>query len=165
MAATRSLDLNQKAARNTLETKPPRPSFPMSRTIRPGRRQVNQTMVVVAGAAESLVDTKDFPTIGDGMGRSIVTITTVGYGDLYPSRRKDGSSRRWSCFVGIGFLSVLTATCSAGILKSSEPVERSRPANPTIMGEFRAGRGSHRAEKVPCGLPAHASRSGIRLGG
>jgi len=60
-------------------------------------------MVVVAGAAESLVDTKDFPTIGDGIWGSIVTITTVGYGDLYPSRRKDGSSRRWSCSSGSAF--------------------------------------------------------------
>jgi voltage-gated potassium channel len=75
-------------------------------------------VVVVAGAAESLIDSNDFPTIWDGIWWAVVTITTVGYGDLYP-RSVDGRIvAMLVMFVGIGFLSVLTATIASSFIQT-----------------------------------------------
>jgi voltage-gated potassium channel len=75
-------------------------------------------VVVVAGAAESLVDDKDFPTIWDGIWWSVVTITTVGYGDLYPKSVEGRIIAMVVMFVGIGFLSVLTATIASRFIQT-----------------------------------------------
>lgn len=74
-------------------------------------------IVAVAGAAEATFDSHDFPSIWDGVWWAVVTVTTVGYGDLYP---KDVTGRVIGIavmFVGIGFLSVLTATVASYFVK------------------------------------------------
>lgn len=70
-------------------------------------------VVVVAGAAEAAFDANEFPTLWDGIWWAVVTVTTVGYGDLHP---KDVEGRLIAIVVmlfGIGFLSVLTATVAS----------------------------------------------------
>jgi voltage-gated potassium channel len=75
-------------------------------------------VIVVGGAAESFVDAEDFPTIWDGIWWSVVTVTTVGYGDVYP-RSVDGRIiAMLVMFVGIGFLSVLTATIASSFIQT-----------------------------------------------
>lgn len=41
-------------------------------------------LVVIAGAVLSIVDSKDVPNVGTGMWWAVVTVTTVGYGDVVP---------------------------------------------------------------------------------
>lgn len=75
-------------------------------------------IVVVAGAAQATFDTGDFKGIWDGIWWAIVTVTTVGYGDLYPKTVMGRLIGVVVMFVGIGFLSVLTGTVASRFVKT-----------------------------------------------
>ncbi|HVR13303.1 MAG TPA: potassium channel family protein [Gaiellaceae bacterium] len=84
---------------------------------------ITLVIVVVAGAAESTFDAKEFHSVWDGVWWAMVTVTTVGYGDLYS---KDVVGRLIAMVVmlfGIGFLSVLTATVASQFVKSERKEE------------------------------------------
>jgi voltage-gated potassium channel len=75
-------------------------------------------LVVVAGAGQAAVNGNEFTSFWDGVWWAVVAATTVGYGDLYP---KDVEGRLIGIVVmllGIGFLSVLTATIASYFIKS-----------------------------------------------
>jgi len=75
-------------------------------------------LVVVAGAAQATFDANEFPSMWDGVWWAIVTVTTVGYGDFYP---KDVEGRLIGIAVmllGIGFISVLTATIASQFIQN-----------------------------------------------
>jgi voltage-gated potassium channel len=80
-------------------------------------------VVVIAGAVESLVDTKDFPSTWDGMWWAVVTVTTVGYGDVYPTSVEGRIIAMVVMLFGIGFLSVLTATVASLFVKTERGEE------------------------------------------
>lgn len=69
-------------------------------------------LVVIAGAVQSTVDHKEFKTFWDGVWWAVVTVITVGYGDLYPTTVPGRIIGMLLMIVGIGFLAVLTATIS-----------------------------------------------------
>jgi voltage-gated potassium channel len=79
-------------------------------------------VVVVAGAAETLVDHEDFPTTWDGVWWAVVTVTTVGYGDIAPQSVGGQVIAVFVMLFGIAFLSVLTATIATRFVNT----ERSR---------------------------------------
>jgi voltage-gated potassium channel len=73
------------------------------------------TAIVVAGAAEAAVSAGEFPSLWDGIWWAVVTVTTVGYGDLYPNSVQGRLIGIVLMFVGIGFLSLLTAAVASKI--------------------------------------------------
>src|SRR5689334_11212162 len=75
-------------------------------------------VVVLSGAVESLVNGKEFPSIWDGIWWSVVTVTTVGYGDLAPTTVEGKVVAMIVMLFGIGFLSVLTATIASRFVKT-----------------------------------------------
>ena len=83
-------------------------------------------VVVVAGAAESTVDKADFPTLWDGIWWAVVTVTTVGYGDLYPKSVDGRIVAMVVMLFGIGFLSVLTATVASRFVSTDSGTDELR---------------------------------------
>jgi voltage-gated potassium channel len=75
-------------------------------------------VVVTAGAVEALVDARDFPSTWDGIWWAIVTVTTVGYGDIYPKSVEGRVIAMVVMLFGIGFLSVLTATIASRFVRT-----------------------------------------------
>jgi voltage-gated potassium channel len=75
-------------------------------------------VVVVAGAVQSLVDSGDFATTWDGIWWAVETITTVGYGDIEVTTIRGRIIAIVVMLVGIGFLSVLTATIASRFVKT-----------------------------------------------
>jgi voltage-gated potassium channel len=75
-------------------------------------------IVVLAGAAQATFDAGDFHSMWDGVWWAVVTVTTVGYGDIYPHTVAGRFIGMVVMLAGIGFLSVLTATIASHFVKS-----------------------------------------------
>jgi voltage-gated potassium channel len=75
-------------------------------------------VVVIAGAVESLVDTGDFPSTWDGIWWAMETVTTVGYGDIQVHSVHGRIVAIIVMIIGIGFLSILTATIASRFVKT-----------------------------------------------
>jgi voltage-gated potassium channel len=75
---------------------------------------------LISGVVVRLVDPKDFDSLGDALWWAIVTLATVGYGDIVPTSpwgRVVGSA---VIVVGVTFLSILTATVTSYFVSSSQ---------------------------------------------
>ena len=83
-------------------------------------------LVVMAGAVQVEVDSKDFKSFWDGVWWAVVTVTTVGYGDIYPHTVAGRIVAIILMFVGIGFLAVLTATIAPYFVKTDQQDDNSR---------------------------------------
>jgi voltage-gated potassium channel Kch len=70
-------------------------------------------LVVVAGAAQATFDSNEFSSMSDGVWWAVVTVTTVGYGDLYPTDIEGRVIGIALMLLGIGFATPVTATGSA----------------------------------------------------
>ncbi len=92
-------------------------------------------VVVIAGAVQSLVDSKDFPSAWDGIWWAVVTVTTVGYGDLYPNSVGGRLIAMVVMLFGIGFLSVLTATIASRFVQTDTSTEEMLSALHRIEAE------------------------------
>jgi voltage-gated potassium channel len=81
------------------------------------------TAIVVGGAAEHTVNSGEYATLWDGIWWAVVTVTTVGYGDLYPSSVQGRLVGMVLMFVGIGFLSLLTASVASRFVRQERSEE------------------------------------------
>jgi voltage-gated potassium channel len=81
------------------------------------------TAIVVGGAAEHAVNSGEYASLWDGVWWAVVTVTTVGYGDLYPSSVQGRLVGMVLMFVGIGFLSLLTASVASRFVKQERSDE------------------------------------------
>lgn len=73
-----------------------------------------------AGLVATLVDRKDFPTFGVAVWWAIVTLSTVGYGDVVPHTawgRVVGSA---VIILGVTFIAFLTATITSYFVAAEE---------------------------------------------
>lgn len=80
-----------------------------SRRIFPFLVLVTVSVATLAGFLATLVDEKDFPSFADGVWWAIVTVATVGYGDIVPTTpwgRVVGSAL---IIFGVTYLTFLTA--------------------------------------------------------
>ena len=77
-------------------------------------------IVAVAGATLALLDSKDVPSVWDGVWWAMVTVTTVGYGDVTPTTVAGRLIAILVMLLGIAFFAILTATISATFVKQDE---------------------------------------------
>jgi voltage-gated potassium channel len=92
---------------------------------------VTLVLGVVAGFVVTLVDGEGFPTFGDGLWWAIVTLGTVGYGDLVPTNSAGKAVGSVVIIVGVTFIAFLTAVVtstfvSADQAKAAEAEKRRR---------------------------------------
>jgi voltage-gated potassium channel len=80
-------------------------------------------LTVIAGAVQATIDTGDFKTFWDGVWWAVVTVTTVGYGDVYPTTIGGRIVAIVLMLTGIGFLAVLTATVASRFVKEERSDE------------------------------------------
>ena len=71
------------------------------------------TAIVVAAAAMQAFGSKEYDSLWDSTWWAVVTVTTVSYGDLYPTTIQGRLVGIVLMFVGIGFLSLLTASIAS----------------------------------------------------
>jgi voltage-gated potassium channel len=104
----------------------PSESFPRERWIRRraeravARRHVLPFLIlsiavisVVTGAVARLIDRRDFHSLGDGIWWSIVTLGTVGYGDIVPHTAWGRVLGSIVIVCGVTFIAFLTATVTS----------------------------------------------------
>jgi voltage-gated potassium channel len=90
------------------------------------------TAIVIGAAAESALAADEFPSLWDAIWWSVVTVTTVGYGDLYPTSVGGRLIGMLLMFMGIGFLSLLTASVASRFVKQDVDAEHAE-----VMGALQ----------------------------
>ncbi len=85
---------------------------------------VTTTITLLAGVLMRFADHDNFATIGSGMWWAVQTVTTVGYGDHVPTTRLGQMLAAVVMLLGIGFVTVITASITGAF------VSRSRPGQP-----------------------------------
>jgi voltage-gated potassium channel Kch len=76
-------------------------------------------MTLIGGVVMHFADARNFPNVGDGLWWSVQTVTTVGYGDHVPTDTVGRIVAAVIMLVGIGFLSVITATITSAFIESA----------------------------------------------
>lgn len=81
-------------------------------------------LVVLGGAAQHAASESEYGSLWDGVWWAVVTVTTVGYGDLYPTTVQGRLVGMVLMFTGIAFLALLTAAIASRWVKQERSEER-----------------------------------------
>ena len=116
---------------------------------------------VLAGFVVTLVDKRDFPTFGDGVWWAIVTLGTVGYGDIVPHTAWGRVVGSVVIVFGVTFIAFLTAIVTSAFVSAAEQKARAAgggtrggvgggdaKAPASVAGTARADRGEARRALV-----------------
>jgi voltage-gated potassium channel len=95
-----------------------------NRRVFPYLAIVTALLGVLAGFVVTLIDKKDFPTFGDGVWWAIVTLGTVGYGDIVPHTAWGRFIGSIVIVVGVTFIAFLTATVTSAFIAGDEQIAR-----------------------------------------
>jgi voltage-gated potassium channel len=93
---------------------------------------------ILIGFVSTLVDRKDFPTFGDGIWWAIVTISTVGYGDIVPHTAWGRVLGGVVIVLGVTFISLLFATVTSYLVASDQDEDATYEALGEIASRLTA---------------------------
>jgi voltage-gated potassium channel len=96
----------------------------VSRRIFPYLALVTFGLAALAGFVVTLVDKQDFPTFGTGVWWAVVTLGTVGYGDVVPQTPWGRVIGSIVIVFGVTFISFLTATVTSAFIAAEEEEAR-----------------------------------------
>ena len=99
---------------------------------------VSTVMTVGAGLLVTIVDHKTYPSIGAGLWWAAQTVTTVGYGDNVPMNLAGRLIAVLVMLLGIGFLTVITASITSTFVARSRR-EREPSDAETALAEQLSG--------------------------
>jgi voltage-gated potassium channel len=83
-------------------------------------------LALVSGLVMTLIDEKDFPNFGLAVWWAIVTLATVGYGDVVPTTVLGRIVGSGVIILGVTFLAFLTATVTSLFVSSDQDAARER---------------------------------------
>ena len=83
-------------------------------------------IAMVAALAICLVDRKEFPTYGDGLWWAVVTLGTVGYGDLVPHNSWGRAVGGLVILFGVTFIAVLTSIVTSHFVMTKQNAQARR---------------------------------------
>ena len=120
---------------------------------------VSTSITVGAGILMTVVDHDNFPSIGSGLWWAVQTVTTVGYGDHVPATVAGRLVAALVMLVGIGFLTVITATITSTFVSRLSREQTPSGAETPMEEQFRQIAG--RLERIEAAL-THARRGDLR---
>jgi voltage-gated potassium channel len=91
-----------------------------SRRVFPYLVLVTLVLGLLAGFVVTLADREEFPTYGDGLWWAIVTLGTVGYGDLVPTNTPGRVVGGIVIVVGVTFIAFLTAVVTSSFISADQ---------------------------------------------
>jgi voltage-gated potassium channel len=91
-----------------------------TRRIFPFLVLITLALAVVAGFVATHVDPEAFPSFGAGVWWAVVTLATVGYGDIVPTTPAGRVFGSVVIIVGVTFLAFLTATVTSLFISTDE---------------------------------------------
>ena len=118
---------------------------------------ITLAITLAGGLLVTIVDRKDFPTLGRGMWWAVQTVTTVGYGDVVPTTTEGRVIGTVVMVTGIGFLSVVTAAITATFVESARRRLAARRRDP-VAHELQ--RISERLDRIEARLDDVSDGSG-----
>jgi voltage-gated potassium channel len=98
---------------------------------------VSTVMTVAAGTLVTLVDEKNYPSIGSGLWWAAQTVTTVGYGDNVPTNLAGQLLAVVVMLLVIGFLTVITAAITSTFVERSRREQSPTGAEAAMAEQFR----------------------------
>jgi voltage-gated potassium channel len=85
---------------------------------------VSTMITVLAGLLVTVVERETYPSIGTGLWWAAQTVTTVGYGDNVPTSLAGRLVAVFVMFIGIGFLTVVTAAITSTFVAHARRVDQ-----------------------------------------
>ena len=96
----------------------------VNRKVFPYLALVTLGLGLLAGFIVTVVDRKDFPTFGTAVWWAIVTLGTVGYGDVVPHTAWGRVVGSIVIVFGVTFIAFLTATVTSAFVSAAEEEAR-----------------------------------------
>ena len=128
-------------------------SFPSSRSRR-------SALGWLAGFLVTLVDRKDFPSFGIAVWWAIVTLGTVGYGDVVPHTAWGRVVGSGVIVIGVTFIAFLTATVTSLFVSAEEEKGRAAEREERLVGQAQTNDALERIERRLTEIEAKLSKTG-----
>jgi voltage-gated potassium channel len=77
------------------------------------------TAVVAGGVLMRVLDHKEYPNVGRALWFTLQTVTTVGYGDVTPTRVVGRLVGAAVMLIGIGFITIVTAAVTSVFVEAA----------------------------------------------
>jgi len=106
-----------------------------NRRVFPWLAGVTAFIAVSTGVIVRLIDHKDFHSFGDGIWWSIVTLGTVGYGDIVPTTTWGRVIGSIVIVFGVTFLAFLTATVTSLFVSTEQQQAAAKEREVMSRGE------------------------------